>query len=289
MKFSQENRAFTLVEVMFTMVIISVVGLVIYSLLNINTILGAKNMAVNTAHQQARVAMLQMVQDLRSAVSLPALADSAGTPYASPAPSSAAGIAFQQWAAIEGGPHKIVTDVSAGANNIHIAVTPGPGASASASKPKVGQRVIVPTHQIEGDIIAVSGGTGDLKLTLANVNGPALNPPVNYPVSYVPVDIKGTDSHSGDVVCFVTDRCWYTVTNNSLNWHKQGDRVIVNDVTNTAPFGTPVTPSGALYYRFVSAIDLSTADLDYKNRGFKSANVLLNGQVPMKARLTTYQ
>ena len=27
----------------------------------------------------------------------------------------------------------------------------------------------------------------------------------------------------------------------------------------------------------------------HSNRGFKSANILLNGQVPMRARLTTYQ
>ena len=289
MKLSPRTRAFKLVEVMFTMVIMSVVGLVIYSLLNINTILGAKNTAVNTAHQQARVAMLQMVQDLRSAVSLPALADSAGTPYASPAPSSAAGIAFQQWATKEGGPHKILADVSAGSTIVRIVVTAGPGVNQTQSRPKVGQRVIVPTHQIEGDIIDVDGTNNDYRLTLGNVNGPPL-PSVTYPVNYVPVAIKGTTSSTGDVVCFVTDRCWYTVTtNNALNWHRQGDRVIVNDVTNTAPFGTPTTQAGALYYRFVSAIDLSTADLDYKNRGFKSANVLLNGQVPMKARLTTYQ
>ena len=51
----------------------------------------------------------------------------------------------------------------------------------------------------------------------------------------------------------------------------------------------PLTPAGALYYRFVAAINLSTADMQYSNRGFKSANILLNGQVPMRARLTTYQ
>jgi hypothetical protein len=64
---------------------------------------------------------------------------------------------------------------------------------------------------------------------------------------------------------------------------------MVNDITNPTPFSIPVTPAGSLYYRFVSAIDLSTADLQYNNRGFKSANVLLNGQVPMKTKLTTYQ
>jgi hypothetical protein len=62
-----------------------------------------------------------------------------------------------------------------------------------------------------------------------------------------------------------------------------------NDITNATPFSTPLTPAGALYSRFVAAIDLSTSDLHYSNRGYKAANILLNGQVPFKARLTTYQ
>ncbi len=88
----------------------------------------------------------------------------------------------------------------------------------------------------------------------------------------------------------MTDRCSYTVSNNTLTWNWQGgQRPAGNDITNATPFNTPVTPAGALYYRFVAAINLSTSDLAYSNRGYKSANILLNGQVPMRARLTTYQ
>src|ERR1700736_4939306 len=72
---AQRRTGLTLVEMMVTTVLIGVLGLVIFSLLNMGTILGAKNTAVNTAHQQARVAMLQMVQDLHSAISLPYLID----------------------------------------------------------------------------------------------------------------------------------------------------------------------------------------------------------------------
>jgi hypothetical protein len=103
------------------------------------------------------------------------------------------------------------------------------------------------------------------------------------------VQIAGTGSGSGNVVCFIADRCWYVVANNALVWHRLGNRTMVSDITNPKPFSTPNTPAGALYYRFVAAIDLSTSDLNYSNRGFKSANILLNGQVPLRARLTTYQ
>jgi hypothetical protein len=151
---------------------------------------------------------------------------------------------------------------------IHIVVTPG------QPTPQAGQRLIIPTHQIEDRIFSVGGAAGDLTVTLDN---------------NLPVDIKGTTSTVGDVVCFITDRCWYFIANNGLTWHKLGDRVMVSDITNPKPFNTPTTPAGALYYRFVAAIDLSTSDLSYTNRGYKSANILLNGQVPFKGRLTTYQ
>jgi len=70
---------------------------------------------------------------------------------------------------------------------------------------------------------------------------------------------------------------------------KKSFAVLGSDITSPLPFSTPQTPAGALYYRFVSAVNLSTADLNYSNRGFKAANIFLNGQIPMKARLTTYQ
>jgi len=140
----------------------------------------------------------------------------------------------------------------------------------------VGQRLIVPTHQIEEDITAVSGSGNNITVTLAN---------------NLPVDIIGTQTYT--IVCIVTSRCSYTVANGDLQWQgsmaKKSFSVLDNGITSDLPFSTPQTPAGALYYRFVSAINLSTADPNYSNRGFKSANIFLNGQIPMKARLTTYQ
>jgi len=90
------SRGITLLELSIAMALIGAVGLSIYSMLNIGLILGAKNSAVNTAHEQARVAMLQLVQNLHSAVSLPALADSNGVMLNNPgAGTTAAGISFQ--------------------------------------------------------------------------------------------------------------------------------------------------------------------------------------------------
>jgi prepilin-type N-terminal cleavage/methylation domain-containing protein len=283
MKLSSRLAGFTLVELMVTVALIAVVGLVLCSILYTTTVLGAKNTAVNVAHQQARAAMVDMLQNLHTAVSAPALSDSTGTPYASPAPTAAEGISFQQWSS---GPHKLKNDVAVGATQIQIVFTSGSGPT-----PISGQRVIIPAYQVEADISSVDNSDPtNPKLNLSNISGPAVVPSVTYPTSTMPVAINGTGSSAGDIVCFITDRCSYAVSGSNLNWKwKANTKAIANYVTNPTPFSVPTTPAGALYYRFVSAIDLSTSDTQYSNRGYKSANILLNGQVPSKTRLTTYQ
>jgi type II secretory pathway pseudopilin PulG len=296
MKLSSDTRGYKLVELVFTVAIVSVLGLVLYSLLVTDTVLGAKNTAVNTAHQQARTAMLQMMQDLHGAVSLPYLIDASGNPVSGAGP--AAGIAFQQWGrdsnGKEVGPYQLKKDANTGDNFVKVIIP------ATDLQPTVGQRLIIPMFQIEGDITAVSGPNGDTKLTLANIYGPQLTAeeasaanltfPVVYPITTIPIDIDGTATYH--INCFLTDRCAYKVVNNSLQWQgpttKKAFSSLGGDITNPVPFSIPITAAGALYYRFVAAINLSTSDLSYSNRNFKSANILLNGQVPMRARLTTY-
>ena len=294
----------TLIELAVTAGLVGVLGLIIYSLMNIGTILGAKNTAVNTAHQQARIAMLKMIADLHEAVSLPSLTNAAGTPYPTPAanstPITAEGISFQQWSK---GPFKIIADTAAmpGSQNFVTIRLP----TSTSPPPAVNQRLIVPTHQIEGDITAVTGTWDNLTITLANMPAPSPAPVPTPMPGTLPVRIQGTNAGStpspeGDVVCYITDRCSYRVVQASagppivykLQWRRQSDaaaRDVVTDITNPKPFTIPLTPAGALYNRFVAAIDLSTSDPKYTNRGYKAANILLNGQVPYKARLTTYQ
>lgn len=266
MRVTAKASGYTLLEIAFAAAIAGILGLGIYAILNAATILGAKNTAINTAHQQARTAMVEMLQDLHSAISLPYLTNAAGVQVSGPGP--AAGIAFQQWSS---GPHQIVSDVSTTQSQISIVFTPGSGPA-----PTVGQRFIVPTHQIEDDITAVNSNGANYTLTLAHP---------------LPVAITGTSTYS--IVGFIADRCAYTINNGSLRWsgptNKNAFAVLGSGITSPTPFSTPLTPAGALYYRFVAAVNLSTADAEYSNRGFKAANIFLNGQVPMKARLTTYQ
>jgi hypothetical protein len=308
MKLCRRTQAFKLIELMFTIGLTGVLGLLVYSILNTGTVLGAKNTAMNTAHEQARIAMVEMIQDLHSSISQPSLVNVNGQ-------GQAQGIAFQKWGydtvngKANGGPHKIIPpDPTPGQSSILISVTSG------QSAPTVGQRLVVPTHQIEADITAVSGNSSNLNVTLdnfsvkANTPGCYKLPDGSWALHNLPVAISGTGSSVGDVVCYITDRCSYTVTNSTLNWNWKGTaKTLGNDITNSmgvlydpthptdttnfppTPFSIPTTVAGAPYTRFVAAIDLSTADFKYSNRGYKSANILLNGRVPYKARLTTYQ
>ncbi len=268
MKLSSNNRGYTLIELGIVSSVFSTVGIALCSLLNVSLVLGAKNVAMNTAHQQARTAMVQMLQDLHSAVSLPYLVNKDGTTANQTQP--AAGISFQE---LSSGPHKITADATTSQNQVSLRLTPQNGGTPTVS---VGQRLIIPTHQIEDDITAVSGSGSNITVTLAHS---------------LPVPISGTTTYM--IVALITDRCSYTVANSSLQWQgstaKKSFAILGSDITSDLPFSIPQTPAGALYYRFVSAINLSTADVNYSNRGFKAANIFLNGQIPMKARLTTYQ
>src|ERR1700736_1278004 len=169
MKLTTHNRGYTIIEIGFSSAVFSIVGATLYSIVNMTTVLGAKNSAINTAHEQARTAMVQMLQDLHSAISLPYLLDANGNQISGIGP--AAGIAFQEFSS---GPHKIRADVTTSQNQVSLTLTPINGTTPIVS---VGQRLIVPTHQIEDDITAVSGSGSTITVTLAHT---------------VPVAISGT-------------------------------------------------------------------------------------------------
>jgi hypothetical protein len=277
MKFHPKaSGAMTIVELMITTILVSALGLVIYSLLNIGMILGAKNLAVNVAHEEARMAMLQMIQDFHSSVSLPAVANSDGStsPVPTPGPSPLygyPGIAFQLWSI---GPLRIAAKADPGQNIVQVTVPAG------TQVPVAGQRLIVRTHQLEDDITAVSGAAGGpVNLTLAH----------NVPVT---IDASSIDA-TKHIVCFITDRCSYAIANKTLTWNGPGTRkavsLMANTMTNPTPFTIKLNNSGTPYAQFIAAFDLSTANANYTNRGFKSANILLRSEVPMRVRLTDTQ
>lgn len=266
------QQAAVLIEMMISTGIVLITGSIIFYILNTGMILFAKNTAINMAHQQARVAVLTMEQDLHSAISIPGLVDAARVAVAGSGP--AAGISFQTYAR---GPLQVISTANAGQNQVNVRV--------NGYTPKVGQRLCIPTHQIEYDITGVGAGSTDRILTLAS------NLPVAVETSLYDPAINA--SVAVNVVCFITDRLDYVVKNGELRYfgptQPAAGRLLANDITSATPFSIPKTPLGAEYNRFVAAIDLSTADSTSSNRGFKAANMFLNAMVPYRARLCLIQ
>jgi hypothetical protein len=274
---ASRQKGAVLIELMISSAIVIMTGGIIYYILNTGLILFAKNTAINLAHQQARVAVLQMEQDLHASVSIPRLVDASKNPVAGNGP--AAGVSFQLYAK---GPLQVAPTAqgvyyAAGQNQVKVRV--------NGYVPKVGQRLCIPTHQIELDITDAGVGSTDRILTLSEPLPAEVNPWLYD---------AGTNTWVAvNIMCFITDRAFFIVSDGSLRHfgpdQPTAGRIMANDITSSTPFSIPVTPTGSAYNRFVAAIDLSTVDAGSSNRGFKAANMFLNAMVPYRARLCITQ
>jgi type II secretory pathway pseudopilin PulG len=264
MKTHHQSRAgITLVEMMITTVLIAALGLMVFSILYSGITLGAKNSAVNTAHQQSRAALLHMTQNLHGAVSAPILVDLSGNPTAA---TPAQGVAFEKWA---GGPFQVSQDTADATRSVTINL----GQPVTA-----GQRLIIPGFNLE-QAIQADANAGTVTLTW-----PAPSPIPSPAPS--PVPITGTQAPTNyNVSCFVTDKCYYVVNNGSLEWHPTGvpDQFVVlaRGIDSATPFS--IAANNAV------KIDLSTFDTKSSNRGaavtdlgYKSTRVLLSETIPIR-------
>src|SRR5919108_5739744 len=69
------RTAFTMPEMMIAVLCFAACGGMIFTLLNSGMILYAKNMSVNTAHEDTRRAVNRLLRDIHAAVSVPQLID----------------------------------------------------------------------------------------------------------------------------------------------------------------------------------------------------------------------
>jgi hypothetical protein len=269
MKRKRSCSGFTIAEISISTAILGVAGGIIYTILNIGFVLFAKNTAMNVAHQEARSALLRMQQNLHSAVSIPFLIDSSKSKSTKPLPM--AGIAFQVFAL---GPFKVAANALEGDPSINVTIPAG------SKLPVVGQRLILPMHEIEMWVKTVTV-VDPTTITIA-VFGT------------LPSDVVVTKGGTNyNVPCFITDEVCYLIANGTLiyfpNFTSWSYKILAQDITSQEPFSVPLTPLGAPFNRFVAAINLSTADAKSSSRGYKASNIFLNSMVPMRARLTTFQ
>ena len=281
LKFPRPTRGFTLPEVMVSTAIMMVVGLMIFLVLNSGMVLYAKNTAVNTAHQQARAGVDQMLQNIHSSVSIPQLVDSSLQPITtiidgSGNPVLAPGISFQSFAA---GPFPVVADALATDTSITL-YCPGyvPGA---------GARLNIPAFGIELDIASTTVSGANLRYNFAQAIGNA-------------IDIVGTGIEGGAgttyiITAFITTRRSYAVVGGDLRYYPTNDlnsyKVITRNITSPTPFSIPLTPGSppTPQNRYVAAVDLSAVDANTSQRGYGAVNMFLSSKIPFRCKLTNTQ
>jgi hypothetical protein len=242
----------------------------------------AKNTAVNSAHQQARAGVDEMLANLHKSVSIPQLTDSNLQPQAeldaNGQPISAAGISFQVFSA---GPFPVAANANATDQSV-VLYCPG-------YNPPVNARLNIPSHDIEYDIISTaSAGSNNTRFNLAT------------PGTGIGTDISiagdGIEGHSGVtyvISAFITARISYAVVGNELRYFPTNDpasyRVLTRNVITPTPFTVPLTPGGSLQNQFLAAVNLSTAEPNFSNRGYAAVNMFISSLIPFRCRLTNTQ
>ncbi len=272
------SRGFTLPEVLVTMAILTLVGLMVFLVLNSGMVLYAKNTAVNSAHQQARAGVDQMLTNLHNSVSIPQLTDASLQPVpevdALGQPAPAAGLSFQTF---NKGPFPVVVDSSASSTSI-VLYCPG-------YIPPANARLNIPAHNIELDVVSSIGVGSYRRFDFASPIG-----------TDVDVAASGIESQSGVnyvITAFFTTRLSYAVVGTELRYYPTNDqsnyKVVTRNIISQKPFTIPILPGGGLQNRYVAAVNLSTVEPNFTNRGYAAVNMYLSFLVPFRCRLTNMQ
>jgi type II secretory pathway pseudopilin PulG len=285
-------RGFTLLETVMAMGAVGAVGLAIFYTLFSGLLLFTKNSALNVSHEEARVAIIQLDQDLHSAVSLPELTDSNANLIGGQGP--AAGVEFQEL--VQPSQYcQVTANVAAGARVVPVGIPSGYPTPTSA------MRLIIPAYQLETNISAVTVSGTVASCTIAT---PATN-------AITTSDSNGTYN----VTCFFTQRVYYYVTADPalppLVIDSQGDTapalelnyiginktksyvMASSGISDQTPFSIPNDINGAPNYHNVVAINLSAVDQATSSLitrfKFNISSIMLSGTIPAYSTLTTYQ
>jgi len=246
----------------------ALVGGIAYLILNTGMILFATNTSMNVAHQQARMAMLQMQREMYQAVSPTQLTDEDGAPVNGDGP--AAGISFHVFAS---GPYPVTAKANAGQNQVSM--------NLGTYQAKAGNRLVIANHELEIDIAQDTAGTGNQTLILTE----------NVPHTINSQDV-GDQGEMVDkpVYGIITERVGYRIKNGELVYQDPRGQLVVlaREITSDKPFSRSKKGSNSSNPRFIAAINLSTGKgkgKGPKRNRYKSSSMILDAEVPARAIL----
>jgi prepilin-type N-terminal cleavage/methylation domain-containing protein len=290
----RRRGAFTLVEMLVAVAVMTLVGGAVYQLSSVGAILYAKNTAINVAHDQSRIAVARLVRDIHAAASIPQLghidnrAPGSWTPptgswvpsgtnvtfVADTGSGPSPGIGFQVMGdgrGSPGGPFNIKNDPA----DPNLIMIDSPNIA-----PQVGMRLIIPYYNMEDEINRVTS-TGADHWNVFTVQG---------------MEQKFKTKNQTYYICFYTSRTAYVVENGELRlyssfppptgstWPIVLTRNIINPADRTQP-AAPFTQATTQYI----GVNLTTEDSHYTNRGFKGTNTLVAGSIPYYSQICISQ
>lgn len=178
------ETGFTLVEILVTVVLLTVLGVLISSFSLSGTWLFAKNTSLNGSHTSARSELDRLADELQQAYNLPTLIDTSGGLAAAPS----AGLQYDHF---RGGPY-VLQHPSGGftAGTTTITVTYSLDPIASAPQPSPGDVLLVDTSagtSVRGQISSVSGATSSSGNQTIDLN---LSAPFGVNVEWDPTQPK---------------------------------------------------------------------------------------------------
>lgn len=261
--FQTRRNAFTFVELMVIMGLGILVSGIAYMVLNTGLLLFAKNTSMNVAHQQARMAMLQMQRQMYQAVSPLQLTNDNGDPVTGVGPS--AGISFHVFAA---GPFPVTAAAAAKQNLVSMNI----GSYQATTR----NRLVITTHDFESDLTQAATGSGNQTLTLKDK--------LTYAISIQDVDEHGKTVDK-PVYGFLTERVVYRVKNGELLYQgRNGETtVLAREITSDTPFSQSNDISKTTDGRFMAAVNLSTGKKPDPRNRYRSTSIILNAEVPARA------
>jgi hypothetical protein len=200
------ERGFTFFEMGIAVGVLGLLGLVFFQVLQSGLILSAKNTAVNSAHEEARVGVLKLTRDIHASISVPQLRDNGFTVISSDpvggVPPMSAGVSFQN---VASGPNFVWKDTN---DSTKIMIKDNP------NKPDEGMRLIIPFFGLEEDITKVAAG------------GTANHSNVFIKADQSTPSITAPDYGSPYCITYYTERVMYVVRKGSYIPDAQGPYTI---------------------------------------------------------------
>ena len=263
------GAGFSLAEVMVALACFVVIGGVIYLLLNSGMILYAKNMSVNTAHEDTRRAVNRLLRDIHAAVSVPQLIDALNTDGSLQLHTSnttaAAGVSFQLvWQdpknPSDTGTHYVWKDPMSPVIMIYNNGSCTPNTDPTCP-PFAGQRLVVPLWGIEADITkATAGGaSGHVNVWLQDQQGNIVDQTsANGKAPQGQGNSSNKHNAGNDVyaICYYTERVAYLVQNGQLRlYYHRYTGADSNGTNGTWKWVNPVNndPNGIVVARDITS------------------------------------